>query len=110
MSENLSTFVGKSDIMVDIECQVIEEVILQELNTLKGMSSVDTEATIDKDCKPGVIGFRSQVLVSIMGQLEELLEIVIPNNCYIFRDTDGVRELTVKEASEKLKKIAKYAK
>jgi hypothetical protein len=96
--------------MVKIDVQKIEDTILQEIESLKGMPSVDPDAKIDKDCKPGIIGIRSQILVNIMGRLEEILEVEIPNNCYIFRDTDGIRELNIREAAEKLQKIAKPCK
>lgn len=110
MYENLTIFVSKSYIMVNIENHIVEDAIIQEIEKLKGLSSVDAEAEISKECKPGVIGVRSQILVDIMGKLEELLEVVIPNNCYIFRDRDGITELTIREAAEKLIKIAKHAK
>lgn len=96
--------------MIKIENQIVEDAILQEIEQLRGLSSVDAEAEINKECKPGIIGVRSQILVDIMGKLEESLGITIPNNCYIFRDSDGIRELTIREAAEKLIKIAKNAK
>lgn len=96
--------------MIEIENHIIEEAIVTEIEKLKKMSSVDVEAQINKECKPGAIGIRSQVLVTIMGVLEESLEIIIPNNCYIFRDSNENRELTIKEAAAKLIKIAKHAK
>lgn len=95
--------------MVDIQSHIVEDAILQEIEKLKGLSSVEPDAEIDKLCKPGAIGVRSQILVDIMGKLEETLGIIIPNNCYIFRDRDGITELTVRQAAEKLIKIAKYA-
>jgi hypothetical protein len=110
LSDFPTIFVDKSDNMVEIQEQIVEDAILKELDKLKGMSTVEPDAVINTDCKPGAIGFRSQVLVTLMGQLEEVLEITIPNNCYIFRDSDGNRELSVKEATQKLIKIAKYAK
>ena len=96
--------------MVKIELHIIEDAILQEIEQLKGMSGVDTETEINKECKPGQIGIRSQILVTIMGQLEDVLGVEIPANCYIFRDSDGIRELNVREAAEKLQKIAKPCK
>lgn len=108
MSENLTIFVFKSDIMVDITNEVIEVAIVEEVKKLRGLSTVDKTATIDKNCKPGVIGIRSQILVDVMGVLEEILSIVIPDNCYIFREDK--RELSIKEAAVKLKNKATYAK
>ncbi|WP_342084846.1 hypothetical protein [Dyadobacter sp. OTU695] len=96
--------------MLEADVHSVEKVILEELEKVKGLSSVDTDVEINSDCKPGAIGIRSQVLVSIMGNLEEILNVTIPDTCYIFRDTDGIRELTVREAAEKLIKIAKDAK
>ena len=96
--------------MVKIENKDVEKAIIEEIEKLKGLSSVNAEAEIDKECKPGSIGVRSQILVDIMGKLEESLGVIIPNNCYIFRDGDGIRELTIREAAEKLIKIAKNAK
>lgn len=96
--------------MVKIENKIVEDAILEEIEKLKGLSSVDSDAEINKECKPGIIGVRSQILVDIMGKLEETLGVTIPNNCYIFRDGDGIRELTIREAAEKLIKIAKNAK
>jgi hypothetical protein len=96
--------------MVKIENHIVENAILEEVEKLKGLSSVNVDAEINIDCKPGIIGIRSHVLVDITGILEEVLEIIIPNNCYIFRDSDGIRELSIREAAEKLIKIAKHAK
>ena len=96
--------------MVSIENHIVENAIIQEIEELKGLSSVDANAEINNECKPGAIGVRSQILVDIMGKLEEVLNIIIPNNCYIFREKDGITELSIKKAAEKLIKIATYAK
>lgn len=93
--------------MISIDIQTIEDTILQEIEKLKDLPSVDPEAKIDKDSKPGMIGLSSNVLVTITGYLEDILEVEIPPSCYIFRDSDGVRELNIREAAEKLQKIAK---
>ena len=96
--------------MVQIENHIVEDAIIKEIEKLRGLSTVDADADINKDCKPGIIGIRSQILVDITGKLEEILEVVIPNNCYIFRDKDGITEFTIKQAAENLIKIAKKEK
>jgi len=96
--------------MIDIDQQTVESVIIHEIENLKGFSNIPTETEITKESKPGVIGVRSQILVDIMGKLEELLSVVIPNNCYIFRERDGITELSIAQAAEKLIKIATHAK
>lgn len=96
--------------MVKIDIQIIEDTILQEIEKLKDLPSIDTDAEINKDSKPGMIGLSSNVLVTITGYLEDILKVEIPPNCYIFRDSDGIRELNIREAAEKLQKIAKLWK
>ncbi|WDZ99687.1 hypothetical protein [Mucilaginibacter sp. SJ] len=93
--------------MVKIDIQVIEDTILQEIEKHRDLPSVATDAKIDKDSRPGMIGFSSNVLVTITGYLEDILEVEIPPSCYIFLDSDGIRELNIREAAEKLQKIAK---
>jgi len=94
--------------MVEISNKVIEDAIIEEVKKLKKLSTVDPNAIIDKNCKPGVIGVRSHVLVDVMGILEEILQVVIPDNCYIFRENK--KEISIKEAAAKLKNKANYAK
>lgn len=96
--------------MVTIDIQIIEDAIVQEIEKLKEQDIVSADAKVDKECKPGMVGASSNVLVTITGWLEETLNVEIPNNCYIFRDGDGIRELTIREAAEKLQKIAKPCK
>ncbi|QXV63988.1 hypothetical protein INP83_12860 [Mucilaginibacter sp. 21P] len=96
--------------MVNIDVQAIEDAILEEIEKLKDLPTIDPEAKIDKDSKPGMIGLSSNVLVTVSGFLEEILQVEIPPTCYIFRDSDGIRELNIREAAEKLQKIAKPCK
>jgi hypothetical protein len=96
--------------MISIDKITVEDVIIQEIENLKGLSNIPTETEISKESRPGLIGVRSQILVDIMGKLEELLNVVIPNNCYIFRERDGFTELSIAQAAEKLIKIATHAK
>ncbi|HEV2482778.1 MAG TPA: hypothetical protein VGS79_24100 [Puia sp.] len=96
--------------MISIDQQTVENAIIHEIENLKGLSNIPIEAEITKECKPGVIGVRSQILVDIMGKLEELLSVVIPNNCYIFRERDGITELSIAQAAEKLLKNASHGK
>lgn len=94
--------------MVKIDHNIVEEEIIQVITDLG--SKLNIEAEINSVCIPGVIGFSSQVLITVMGQLEEKLGIIIPNQCYIFHDKISLRKLTIEEAANKLIKTAKYAK
>ena len=95
--------------MLSIENHIVEEAILKEIESLKILPTVSSEAEVNLECKPGVIGIRSMTLVDVMGKLEDVLNIKIPNSCYIFRDKDGITEFTIKQAAEKLIKIATHA-
>lgn len=96
--------------MISIDQHTVEDAIIQEIENLKGLSNIPTETEITEESKPGLLGVRSQILVDIMGKLEELLNVAIPNNCYIFRERDGITELSIAKAAEKLIKIATHAK
>ena len=96
--------------MISIDQHTVEDAIIQEIENLKGLSNIPTETEISEESKPGLLGVRSQILVDIMGKLEELLNVAIPNNCYLFRERDGVTELSIAKAAEKLIKIATHAK
>jgi hypothetical protein len=54
---------------------------------------------------PGGSGVGSQVLITVMCRVEAILDITIPDNCYIFHDRTSLRQLTIREASEKLYNI-----
>jgi hypothetical protein len=95
--------------MVNLKQQVVEDAIIREIENLKGLSNIPVETEITKEIKPGIIGIRSQILVDIMGKLEEVLDVVIPNNCYIFRERKGITELSIAEAAVKLIKNATHA-
>lgn len=91
--------------MVKIEHSVVENEIIK---TVKGLSSLlMIDENIDADSCPGSIGFSSQVLITIMGRLEDTLNVFIPDNIYIFHDKVTHKQLTIKEAADKLIKLAK---
>lgn len=94
--------------MIKIDHNVVEEEIIKVIKDLN--SKLNIEAEINSACVPGAVGFSSQVLITVMGLLEEKLGILIPNECYIFHDKVSLRKLTIEEAASKLIKIAKYAK
>ncbi|MDP9082051.1 MAG: hypothetical protein M3O71_31940 [Bacteroidota bacterium] len=65
---------------------------------------------VDAGCAPGSAGISSQVLVTVMCRLEGILDITLPDNCYIFHDRTSLRQLTVRESSEKLFNIINKVK
>lgn len=82
-------------LLKDIESQIKE--IIEEIN-----AETELNASITVNSCPYNIGISSQILVSVMGLLENKLEIEIPANCYIFYDKTSNRQLSIKESALKL--------
>ena len=55
-------------------------------------------------------GITSQVLVTVMGRLEKKLDVIIPDECYVFYDKKEKKQLNIKKSAEKLIKNAHYGK
>jgi hypothetical protein len=64
---------------------------------------------IDAGSIPGLMGLSSHALVAAMCRVEVALDVEIPVKCYIFLD-NSLRQLTIREASEKLFKILNKTK
>lgn len=85
----------------------VEDKIIEALNVVCKTLMIDV--SIDGDSCPGkIFGVTSQILVTVMGRLETLLDVIIPNNIYIFHDKKSNTQLSVKEAANKLLKTAKH--
>ena len=84
------------------------EIVEQEVaNVVKEICSVlKIEAVIDSECFPGTI-IKSQVLLSVIGSIADALGVIIPNDCYIFREKN-LKELTIKETAQKIIQVAIY--
>ena len=93
--------------MIKLDQKTVEDEIIKVVEDLK--VNLKIWADINSACSPGEI-FTSQVLVDITPSLEDALGITIPLKEYIFFDKAKHRHLTVKEAAEKLIKIAKDGK
>ena len=78
----------------------IAKLIIEINNTIK------IDAVVDEDCSPGSIGISSQILITAMGRIGRTLGVTIPDNCYIFHDKKTQKQLTIKEAAQKLIKVA----
>ena len=76
--------------------------IVDELNDKLGLNANVTVNTCPYD-----IGISSQVLISVMTKLEDVLKVAIPENCYIFHDKTNNKQLSIRDASLKLIEITK---
>ncbi|TMU54814.1 hypothetical protein [Flagellimonas algicola] len=90
---------------MDLQLEYVEnqiKKIVEEIN-----SNLELNANVTVNTCPYDIGISSQILISVMAELEDVLEVAIPENCYIFHDKADNRQLSIREASLKLIKIAK---
>jgi hypothetical protein len=89
--------------IASVEKEIVK--VVQEAATHMGVA-----VNIDAACAPGSSGLSSQVLVTVMCRLEGILDITIPDDCYIFHDRTSMRQLTIREASEKLYNVLNKVK
>jgi acyl carrier protein len=95
--------------MIDISQELVEEKIAEVIKEIA--DTLEIEVSIDSASCPGLLpGITSQVLVTVMGRLEKKLDVLIPDDCYIFYDKKEQKQLDIKMSAEKLIKHAKYGK
>jgi acyl carrier protein len=90
---------------MELKLEIVEnqvKKIIDEINKQLGLNANITINTCPYD-----VGISSQILISVMAKLEDILKISIPDNCYIFYEKASNKQLSIKEASIKLIKIAK---
>lgn len=90
--------------MLDIKQEMAEQKIVKIIEEIRDTLEVDV--SIDGNCSPGFF-FKSQVLVTAIGRVAVALNVIIPDKCYIFFDKQKNKQLTIKEAAQKLIKEAK---
>ncbi|MBF4519165.1 hypothetical protein IRZ71_22660 [Flavobacterium sp. ANB] len=95
---NLTVMILEAD---KIENEVIR--IIEEICT-----KLKIEVKVDSEFCPGNF-IKSQVLLTFISVIEDNLELVIPNECYIFCDKDQ-RQLTIRETSQKIINVVKKTK
>ena len=92
--------------MVNLTAERVEKEITSAINEVKRRLKIS--ATVDRDVCPGDIGgITSQILLTLIGRISNNLGVTVPNNCYIFHDKATERQLSIKEAAQKLLKAAK---
>lgn len=95
--------------MIDISQELVEEKIIEVIKEIA--DTLEMEVSIDSNSCPGLMpGITSQVLVTVMGRLEKKLNVIIPDECYVFFDKKEKKQLDIKKSAEKLIKNANYGK
>lgn len=95
--------------MIDVSQQLAEEKIIEVIKEI--VETLEIDVSLNTNSCPGLLpGITSQVLVTAMGRLERKLEIIIPDDCYIFYDKKESKQLDIKMSAEKLIKTANYGK
>ena len=90
--------------MTALKTEIVEEEVIEIVKQICGILKID--ATIDAECRPGDI-IKSQVLLTAIGSIEDILGIKIPTDCYIFCSKDR-KQLSIKETAAKIIKVAQY--
>ena len=91
-----------------LDIKNVENELLSSIEEIKKKFKLDLNITTDV-C-PGTVGIQSQILVTVMGRIARKLDINIPDNCYIFHDRNPRRQLSIREAAQKLIKVVKNGK
>lgn len=95
--------------MISTPYEVVENEIKKIIGEIKKQFKLDQE--INADCIPGNLeGVTSHILVTVTGRIANALGVVIPNSCYIFHNKKDDKQLSIKEATQKLIKFAKDGK
>lgn len=93
--------------MIDISQEVVEEKIIEIISEIA--NTLEMDISIDSNSCPGLMpGITSQVLVTVMGRLEKKLDVIIPNDCFVFYDKKEKKQLDINKSAEKLIKNAHY--
>lgn len=92
--------------IMELELEKIEQEIVAIIKKVCSQQQIEEE--IDANFCPGKY-IMSQVLVSIVPEIESKIGMSIPLECYIFYDNNKNREqLSIKGAVKKLLKVAKH--
>ncbi|MCU7549824.1 hypothetical protein OCK74_11900 [Chitinophagaceae bacterium LB-8] len=94
--------------MTKLDNAVVEAKIIKAVDEIKNKLKIDAVVVNIEFC-PGKF-ISSQILVTLMGRIADSLEVNIPENCYIFHDKKTLKQLTIKEAAQKLIKEAQNEK
>lgn len=95
--------------MIDISQELVEEKITEVIQEIA--ETLEMEISIDSDSCPGLMpGITSQVLITVMGRLEKKLNVIIPDDCYVFYDEKEQKQLNIKKSAEKFIKNSNYGK
>ena len=105
MYDFLTIFVLKS-YKIKLEVEKIEEEVVKVISGI--CSKLKIDAAIDKEFCPGNF-IKSQILLTFISSIADALDVIIPNNCYIFCDKNQ-KQLTIEETTHKIIKYAKRKK
>ena len=95
--------------MIDISQELVEKKIIEVIKEIA--DTLEIEVLLDVTICPGLLpGITSQVLVTEMSRLERKLDVIIPDECYVFYDKKEKKQLDIKKSAEKLIKNAHYGK
>lgn len=89
--------------MITIEPELIEEELIAVITEI--CTELEIDGIINKDFRPGDY-IKSQVLLDTISAIEEALNIIIPNEVYIFSEKNH-KQLSIEETVQKIIIVAK---
>ncbi|WP_273210097.1 hypothetical protein [Runella zeae] len=92
--------------MKDVNLDIVELELIKLIDEIN-KNVLQSEIEVDATFCPGDTGISSQIILTIISRVSSILEITIPDDCYIFYDKKEHRQLTIKEAAQKLIEKAK---
>lgn len=91
--------------MNTLQAPVVENELTSLIKDYCQNLGLDLPKTIDGDFIPGNF-IKSQVLITAICDIAAILNVEIPNNCYIFFEKKERRQLSIKETVQKILEVA----
>ena len=89
-----------SNTMTKLKTEVVENALTKVIEEVKNVLRLNVAVNVDM--APGNSGISSQVLVTVIGRIGNKLGVAVPNGCYLFYDKKRKKQLTIREAAQKL--------
>lgn len=91
--------------MNTLQAAIVENELTALIKDYCETLELDLPKTIDSDFIPGNF-IKSQVLLTAICDIAVILNVEIPNNCYVFFEKNQRRQLSIKETVQKILEVA----
>jgi hypothetical protein len=95
--------------MSSLKTDIVENKLISIILDYCKILEMDIPEKVNADFVPGKY-IKSHVLLTAISDISLVLDIEIPNNCYIFFDSALRKQLSIKETVQKILRVAINAK